>query len=102
MTKLLLAFLLAAAPAAIQDPSWALLPFTKADTQNPVLIPGRNIFIDPVTRRQVSWESKDVFNPATVVRGDTLYLLYRAQDRVGMPAGTSRIGLAGTTDGYHF
>jgi len=43
-------------------------------------------------------KKKDVFNPAVAVRNDTLFLLYRAQDKVGKPAGTSRIGLAASTD----
>jgi predicted GH43/DUF377 family glycosyl hydrolase len=43
-----------------------------------------------------------VFNPAAVVREGKVYLLYRAQDKIGHPAGTSRIGLAYSTDGLHF
>jgi len=54
MTKLLLAFLLAAAPAAsTQNPSWALLPFTKADKQNPALTPGGGSFADPILHQRV-------------------------------------------------
>jgi predicted GH43/DUF377 family glycosyl hydrolase len=103
MTKFILAVLIAAAPvAAVQAPSWALLPFTKADKDNPVLTPGSGAFMDPIRRQRVLWEEKDVFNPATVVRGDSVFLLYRAQDKVGHPAGTSRIGLARSADGYHF
>ena len=81
---------------------WALLPFSKADSVNPVLSPGDGVFVDPIRKTKISWEEKDVFNPAIVVRGDTIYMLYRAQDKVGIPAGTSRIGLAESTDGYHF
>jgi predicted GH43/DUF377 family glycosyl hydrolase len=81
---------------------WALLPFTKVDSVNPILTPGKGRLADPILHQQVSWEEKDVFNPAAVVRGDTLYLLYRAQDRIGHPAGTSRIGLASSQDGMHF
>lgn len=81
---------------------WALLPFTKVDSVNPVLNPGDGVFVDPIRKTKIAWEEKDVFNPAIVVRGDTIYMLYRAQDKVGLPAGTSRIGLAESTDGYHF
>ena len=81
---------------------WALLPFTKVDSVNPILTPGKGRLADPILHEQVSWEEKDVFNPAAVVKGDTLYLLYRAQDRIGHPAGTSRIGLASSPDGLHF
>jgi beta-1,2-mannosidase len=84
------------------SPSWALLPFTKVDSANPVLTPGKGRFTEPILHREIEWEEKDVFNPATVVKDGKLYLLYRAQDRIGHPAGTSRIGLASSTDGLHF
>ena len=84
------------------DPTWALSGFVKSDSINPVLTPGSAIFTDPILHRSVAWEAKDVFNPATVVRDGKLYLLYRAQDAVGRPAGTSRIGLAESIDGFHF
>lgn len=82
--------------------SWALLPFEKVDSVNPVLTPGKNSFMDPILHKRVDWEAKDVFNPAIVVRGDTVFMLYRAEDSIGVPNGTSRIGLAYSTDGYHF
>lgn len=82
--------------------NWALLPFVKADSANPILTPGTGAFTCPVRKGNVLWEEKDVFNPAVAVRNDTLFLLYRAQDKVGKPAGTSRIGLAASTDGIHF
>lgn len=82
--------------------NWAMLDFVKADSLNPVLKPGSNMFLDPMTNKMVAWESKNVFNPAIVVRRDTLFLLYRAQDSIGKPGGTSRIGLAYSIDGLHF
>lgn len=84
------------------DPGWALLGFIKSDSINPVLTPGTGTFPDPIRHQNVAWEAKDVFNPAAVVRNGKIWLLYRAQDKVGHPAGTSRIGLAESTDGYHF
>ena len=81
---------------------WALVPFVKQDNVNPVLTPGTGRFHDPISSRDVAWEEKDVFNPAVVVRGDSVFLLYRAQDKIGSPAGTSRIGLAASGDGLHF
>jgi predicted GH43/DUF377 family glycosyl hydrolase len=78
--------------------NWALVDFRKLDSINPILDPGENHFPDPVTGKTVYWEKKDVFNPAVVVRNDTLFLLYRAQDS----AGTSRIGLAWSTNGTRF
>lgn len=83
--------------------SWMLAPFSKEDAANPVLLPGDQLqFNCPVLDRPVRWEEKDVFNPAALVRNDTVFLLYRAEDTVGKYAGTSRIGLAFSTDGFHF
>lgn len=81
---------------------WALLPFTKVDSANPVLIPGNATFTCPIKKISIAWEEKDVFNPAVVVRNDTLFMLYRAQDMIGSPGGTSRIGLAWSINGMHF
>ncbi|WP_029164020.1 hypothetical protein [Anaerophaga thermohalophila] len=50
----------------------------------------------------VNWEEKDVFNPASALKGDTVFLLYRAEDSIGKYNGTSRIGLAYSLDGYKF
>lgn len=82
---------------------WTLGPFAKHDAVNPVLSPSPDsVFRCPVRGELVHWEAKDVFNPAAVVRGGKVYLLYRAEDRVGRYAGTSRIGLAVSDDGLHF
>jgi len=79
---------------------WTLLPFSKVDSVNPILLPGPHLkFKCPVRNDSVRWEEKDVFNPAAAVRNDTVFLLYRAEDVVGKFAGTSRIGLAYSTDG---
>lgn len=79
-----------------------MLPFIKVDSANPVLVPGSNTFFDPMWKKQIAWENKDVFNPAIVVRNDTVFMLYRAEDTIGKYAGTSRIGLAYSTDALHF
>src|SRR5579863_4119756 len=74
----------AAAPKAPPpDSGWAMAPFTKLDSVNPVLGPGSGSFIDPLRRDLVKWEEKDVFNPAIVVSKGRVYMLYRAQDKVG-------------------
>jgi predicted GH43/DUF377 family glycosyl hydrolase len=85
-----------------QDISWALLPFEKLNEANPILAAGDGVFYCPVLKQDVKWEEKDVFNPAAVVRHDTLFLFYRAEDVIGKYAGTSRIGLAWSIDGIHF
>ena len=84
------------------DTSWAMLPFVKIDSVNPVLLPGDNTFVCPILKRKIKWENKDVFNPAAVVRDGKIYLLYRAEDTIGKYAGTSRLGLAVSDDGLHF
>lgn len=90
----------AASPAAAD---WRLLGFAKADRVNPILGPQpTGVFQDPLLRQPVRWEEKDVFNPAVVVRGDTLYMLYRAENQPGTIGKASRIGLATSTDGLHF
>ena len=81
---------------------WAMLNFVKADAVNPILNAGNNSFTDPITHTKNFWEEKDVFNPAIVIKDSKVYMLYRAQDKTGKPAGTSRIGLAVSTDGIHF
>lgn len=81
---------------------WAMLPFIKTDSVNPILLPGENSFFCPIVRQQVKWEEKDVFNPTAVVREGKVHMLYRAEDKIGKYAGTSRIGLAISEDGLHF
>jgi beta-1,2-mannosidase len=84
------------------DTTWAILPFNKVDSVNPVLLAGNHQFFCPVLRETLAWEVKDVFNPAAVVKDDQVYLLYRAEDNIGRHAGTSRIGLAVSEDGLRF
>lgn len=84
------------------DISWALMPFEKVDSVNPVLLPGENTFTCPILQQRIKWENKDVFNPAAVVRNGKVHLLFRAEDTLGRFNGTSRIGLAVSEDGFHF
>lgn len=71
---------------------WQLGPFEKYH-DNPVITP-----------RGDSWEAKDVFNPAAWTDGETVYMIYRAEDSTGIGEwnGTSRLGLAESTDGVNF
>ncbi|HUH32546.1 MAG TPA: glycoside hydrolase family 130 protein [Daejeonella sp.] len=82
--------------------NWALLSFEKTDDANRILKPGNLSFTDPILNKEVLWERKDVFNPAVVVRNGKIYMLYRAEDTIGKYAGTSRIGLAESSDGLSF
>jgi predicted GH43/DUF377 family glycosyl hydrolase len=86
----------------IKDTTWAILPFVKVDSLNPILAAGDGKFFCSILKKEVNWEEKDVFNPAAVVRNDSVFLIYRAEDRIGKYAGTSRLGLAISTDGLHF
>ena len=85
-----------------QTNSWALVPFVKADEANPVLEAGESKFKCPILIDSVKWDEKDVFNPATVVRDNKVYMIFRAEDKIGKYAGTSRLGLATSDDGLHF
>jgi len=77
--------------------TWQLLGFVKTDSINPVLNPdSSSLFTDPITNKFVKWEGKDVFN------NDTLFMIYRAEDFAGKYNGTSRLGIAHSTDGLHF
>jgi len=51
-----------------------------------------------IASRGDGWESAGTFNPAVVMRGDEIVMLYRAQDKQG----TSRLGYAESNDGIHF
>lgn len=75
------------------DQNWFLGPFSRLDSENPILEARMDTsFNCPLQGRAVKWESKDVFNPSAVVREGQVNLLYRAEDRDGNLAGTSRIG----------
>lgn len=90
-------------PKESKEEARFLIPFTKDLNVNPCLLPSDTmVFFCPVRETVVRWEEKDVFNPATAVKGDTLFLLYRAEDTIGIYNGTSRIGLAYSLDGYNF
>ncbi|WP_019986352.1 glycoside hydrolase family 130 protein [Rudanella lutea] len=97
--------LLISLPVWAQSPykPWMLGPFQKQNRVNPIITPLKTTtFACPVRGETVRWEEKDVFNPAAVVRNGKVYMIYRAEDVVGKHAGTSRLGLAVSTDGIHF
>lgn len=85
-----------------QDSTWAMLPFQKVNEANPILLASDGVFKCPILKQEVKWEEKDVFNPTAVVRNGAIYLFYRAEDKIGKFGGTSRIGLAMSSDGIHF
>jgi beta-1,2-mannosidase len=90
--------------AIAQD--WVLGPFEKPAAVNPIIRPNAaSTFLSPMTDSVVRWEELATFNPAAVVRGGKVYVLYRAEDATGkhdIGFHTSRIGLAESSDGLHF
>ncbi len=74
-------------------PEWAIGPFSKA-AENPVLEPGESGFD--------SWAA---YNPAVIYAFGKYHMFYRAEtlkERDTSYCGTSRIGLATSTDGRRF
>src|SRR5581483_2614740 len=91
-------------PAQQNITGWMLGPFLRPANANPVISPDpTHVFVDPMTNKPLAWEANDVFNPAATVKGNNMYVLYRAEDRSGKGIGerTSRIGIAATSDGIH-
>ena len=74
------------------EENWQMGPFVKYEG-NPIITPQGD-----------TWEAKDVFNPASWSDGETIYMLYRAEDSTGIGIwnGESVVGLATSTDGLHF
>ncbi|GAB4415638.1 MAG: glycoside hydrolase family 130 protein [Bacteroidia bacterium] len=103
LRNLLLLLLIGACTPPVPPEPW-LGEFVKPAT-NPVLRPDSSAtFFCPVRQTAVQWQLADVFNPAAVVRNDSVFLLFRAEDDPGAIIGgrTSRIGLAVSVDGEHF
>lgn len=105
MRKVSLLLLLLAQPLSAQTRTWLLGPFVKAPG-NPVISPSAAAtFLSPIDDVTVRWEEYATFNPAAIVRGGRIHVLYRAEDSSGeMRIGrhTSRIGLAVSDDGVRF
>jgi predicted GH43/DUF377 family glycosyl hydrolase len=106
IVRLLAGIALAPIAAKAQRPAWTIGPFTKPTGVNPVISPSGSGTVRSATNDSVvRWEEFATFNPAAVVRGGKVYVLYRAEDATGdstIGHHTSRIGLAESTDGLHF
>jgi beta-1,2-mannosidase len=81
-------------------PDWAIGPFTAPQRvlEDRALV----TFTCPLSRDPVAWAAKDAFNPGAVIHDGRICLLVRGEDRIGRYAGTSRIGLATSSDGHNF
>ena len=93
-------------PASGQGPAWMFGPFEKPRGVNPAITPSpASLFRSPMGDTIVRWEEHATFNPAAVVKDDTVYLLYRAEDASGqhtIGGHSSRLGLAESPDGLRF
>ena len=83
--------------------SW-MLGFNKP-AHNPIMQADSSYLFDcPIQGDSVRWQMADVFNPAALVKDDTVFMLFRAEDNPEAILGgrTSRIGLAWSLDGENF
>ena len=62
------------------------------------------VFFDSLKNETIHWKKADVFNPAAIVRNDTIYVLSRCEDNPAAKLGarTSRIGISASLDGINF
>jgi len=62
------------------------------------------IFFDSLKNEMVHWKKADVFNPAAIVKDDSIFVLSRCEDNPAAALGgrTSRIGINASVDGIHF
>lgn len=89
--------------AAVPD-GWAITGFERV-SGIPVLGPDPTVkFMCPMRGDSVAWMESDVFNPAATVKGDSIIVLFRAEDNsaTGIGSRTSRIGYASSADGVDF
>ncbi|WP_423779144.1 hypothetical protein [Algoriphagus aquimarinus] len=89
-----------------QQKSWMLGPFLRPEAAKPIVAPlSTTTFVDPMTGKTVAWESMATFNPAAIARNGEVFVLYRAEEKLGekeIGGHTSRIGLATSADGFSF
>ena len=83
-------------------PYWVLGGFVRPQNVNPIIAPrSETSFIEPMTNKQIHWESNDAFNPGATIKDSKIVILYRAEDKSGVGIGkrTSRLGYAESADG---
>lgn len=84
--------------------NWALTDFVRV-SETPILVPDTTVkFLCPMRGDSVAWMESDVFNPAATVLGDSIVVLFRAEDNsaTGIGSRTSRVGYATSVDGVNF
>jgi beta-1,2-mannosidase len=96
----------AAVTEPVPLPDWAIGPFTRPASGNPVIRPRpESRFACPMRQAPVAWEALHYFNPGSTIFNDTVAILYRAEDDSGtnvIGMHTSRLGLATSSDGIFF
>lgn len=85
---------------------WMLGPFQRPDSAQPIITKDSSkVFLDPITEQNAHWQSMAAFNPAAIVKEDTLFVLYRSEEKLDSDAiggHRSRIGMAYSLDGTTF
>ena len=89
-----------------KEKDWMLGPFARPENAQPVLEKNASSsFKDPITNKTAHWESMATFNPAAIVKNDSIFVLYRAEEKLGekeIGGHRSRIGMAISVDGFNF
>jgi len=96
--------LFVACNSTVSTEKWAFTGFERP-CETPVLSPDSTArFLCPMHGDSVAWMESDVFNPAATVKGDSIIVLFRAEDNsaTGIGSRTSRIGYASSADGVNF
>lgn len=88
------------------EKEWMLGPFKRSNDAKPIIQKDTvSKFMDPISGEIVKWESMATFNPAAIVKDGKIYVLYRAEEKLGekeIGGHTSRIGLAISNEGENY
>lgn len=81
-------------------------PFQRPNSAQPIISKDSSkVFLDPITKQNAHWQSMAAFNPAAIVKEDTLFVLYRSEEKLDskeIGGHRSRIGMAYSIDGKVF
>lgn len=88
------------------EKEWMMGPFERFEDPEPIIQKDSSTtFMDPMTDKEIRWESMATFNPAAIVKDDKIHVLYRAEEKLGereIGGHTSRLGLAVSRDGEKY
>lgn len=89
-----------------KEKDWMMGPFKRFENPKPIIKKDSSTtFKDPMTDKEIRWESMATFNPAAIVKDEKIHVLYRAEEKLGekeIGGHTSRIGLAVSSDGEEY